>query len=126
MELGSSCKVMLMVITNFSLIPMDWVEKHSWQRKRGPEAKGLPGGQWLGGVLELAGLGNVPTMFSGKALLIKRISGGFPMSRGKPPLTPALPMLSLQPQKGFCPWGWRSLGTDGDTKVSLRNGRSRR
>lgn len=86
-ELGSSCKVMLMVIACVSLIPMDWVEKHPWQGKRSPAAKGLPGGQRLHGVLELAGLGNVPTTFSGKALLIQTISDDLPTSRGKPPLT---------------------------------------
>lgn len=76
-----------MVIVVISLIPMDWVEKHSWQRKWSPGAKGLPGGQQLHGGLELAGLGRVPTMFSGEALPIKMISDDFPTCKGKPSLT---------------------------------------
>ena len=63
------CKVMLMVITCISLIPMDRVEKHPRQSKRSPGAKkSLPWGQRPRGVSELAGLGNVPgnVLFLGK------------------------------------------------------------
>lgn len=62
------CKVMLMVITCISLIPMDRVEKHPRQSKWSSGAKSLPWGRRPCGVLEPAGLGNVlgNVLFLGK------------------------------------------------------------
>lgn len=109
-ELGGGCKVMPMVIAHISRIPMHWVEKQLWQRKRSPGAEGGPGGQRLQDVWELAGLGNAPAMFPGKALPIKMISDDFPRSREKPPLTTSASLALPEASQGILSLGVGEFG----------------
>lgn len=112
-ELGSSCKVMLMVISCISLIPMDGVEKHSWQRKRSPGAKRSPRRR-LGGVWSWQSWEMSPQCFQGRFCQLKGFLVAFPHPGETSSHTSASHPLPAASQGIFIPWDggvWGLTGT---------------